>query len=36
MGAGYVFLKDVAMTYVATKIAWQGVTVIVLAILHHI
>jgi hypothetical protein len=32
----YVFLKDVAMTYVATKIAWQGTVVIIVEILRHI
>jgi hypothetical protein len=32
----YLFCKDVAMTYLATKIAWQSVTVIIVEILRHI
>ena len=32
----YVFLKDAAMTYVATKIAWQALATITLAVIHHL
>jgi hypothetical protein len=36
MGALYVFLKDVGMTYVATKIAWQALATIIVAVIHHL